>query len=155
MKFNELMYLKKYEKKIALCSYIVGYYYDSKKNVAIIPLTKVEFEQYSHATIENLSTANKEFMCKSVNKKHMRLHFKATELKKLHIAMLNGNEPELISAETFKKCCAIVGNIKNQNNKGYALELAILGENWNPKKRGVDIDNNSIEIKFMNGQCEI
>ena len=74
---------------------------------------------------------------------------------------------------TLKENCSIIGSInlrvENKNdsvefnyvidnryiNKGYMTEVLVLGDAWNPRKRGIDIDEGHIEIKYMNGQIEL
>ena len=161
-------YFWKYVKRLAISSFKVGF--TVKGEVWVIDLTPHEFLEFSHAYFECVSDANTDYRnavlgdnYKHGEKKHLRLAFKATELKNLLVAKLGYYEPSnydgidknIISAEDWKKAIKTVKPIKNQDNKGYALELAILEDDWNPKKRGVDIDEGHVEIKFMNGQIEL
>lgn len=73
---------------------------------------KVQFEGIIiNGHFEELSKANRAYKAEVLHKKgaktkkHLRLKFKAE----------------------FEECRETVGNLKNQKNKGYALELAILG----------------------------
>jgi len=161
-------YFWRYVKRLAISTFKVGFMV--KSDVWVIDLTPHEFLEYSHAYFECVSDANTDYRnehlgddYKHGEKKHLRLAFKATELKNLLVAKLGYYEPNnyesidknIISSEDWKKALKTVKGIKNQDNKGYALELCILEDDWNPKKRGVDIDNGHIEIKFMNGQIEL
>ena len=161
-------YFWKYVKRLAISTFKVGFMV--KSDVWVIDLTPHEFLEYSHAYFEGVSDANTDYRneflgdnYKYGEKKHLRLAFKATELKRLLISKLGGFEPSnydgidknVITSEDWKKALKAVKGLKNQDNKGYALELTILEDNWNPKKKGIDIDNNNIEIKFMNGQIEL
>jgi hypothetical protein len=166
--FAVAMYFWKYVKKLAIASFKVGF--TVKGEVWVIDLTPAEFLELSHAYFEELSDANIDYRNEHLGddynhgeKKHLRLAFKATELKNLLIKKLGYFEPDnyegidknIISSEDWKKALKVVKAIKNQDNKGYALELCILEDGWEPKKRGIDIDDNRIEIKFMNGQIEL
>lgn len=161
-------YFWRYVKRLAIETFKVGF--TVKGDVWVIDLTPHEFLEYSHAYFECVSDANTDYRnevlgdnYKYGEKKHLRVAFKATELKRLLIAKLGGYEPtnydginkNIVSAAKWKKALEVVKPLKNQDNKGYALELVILEDDWNPKKKGVDIDNNNIEIKFMNGQIEL
>lgn len=161
-------YFWKYVKRLAIQSFKVGF--TVKKEVWVIDLTPAEFLELCHAEFECVSDANIDYRNEHLGddynygeKKHLRLAFKATELKNLLIKKLdyyepsnyNGVDKNVISADDWKKALKEVKAIKNQDNKGYALELCILEDKWEPKKRGIDIDNGHIEIKFMNGQIEL
>ena len=161
MGFAETMYAYKYIEELDVKSFKVGYKYNAAGDVHVIDLTPEEFIKYCHGYFEYLSNDNKwyraEVLGKKVrkDKKHLRLAFKATELKNLAIARNNNYEPELYTAEECKKALAKVKPYWNQDNKGYMTEVLILGDNWNPRKRGIDIDEGHIEIKYMNGQIEL
>lgn len=161
-------YFWKYVKKLAILSFKVGF--TVKGEVWVIDLTPEEFLELSHAYFEEVSNANIDYRNECLGddyrhgeKKHLRLAFKATELKNLLIKKLGYFEPNnyegvdknIITAEDWKKALKVVKAIKNQDNKGYALELCILEDGWEPKKRGIDIDDGHVEIKFMNGQIEL
>ena len=166
--FSIAGYFWKYVKKLAISTFKVGF--TVKGEVWIIDLTPKEFLEFSHAYFECVSDANIDYRNENLGdnynygeKKHLRLAFKATELKNLLIKKLGYFEPNnyegidknIISSEDWKKALKVVKAIKNQDNKGYALELCILEDGWEPKKRGIDIDDGHIEIKFMNGQIEL
>lgn len=153
--FAVAMYCAKYAKRLGVEQYLIGYYYNSKKDVAAVLIPKADLLKVCNVQFEELSPANKEFAGKRDTKKHCRLNASAKLLKNYHIQQLGGREPELIPSAEFERCREIIGDMKNQKNRGYALELAILGDNWNSKKRGIDIDGENIEIKFSNGQIEI
>lgn len=161
-------YFWKYVKKLAISAFKVGF--TVKGEVWVIDLTPEEFLELSHAYFECVSDANIDYRNENLGdnynygeKKHLRLAFKATELKNLLIKKLGYYEPNnyegidknIICSEDWKKALKVVKAIKNQDNKGYALELCILESDWEPKKRGIDIDDGHIEIKFMNGQIEL
>jgi len=164
MNFAEKMYEKRYEKRLSVIDYLVGFPEPASANIIVVPMTKKDFMEMCHGTFEELSTANKSYKInimgkKSVakrGKKHLRLHFKATELYRYAINQVNGKDSELwrISGQHFEECRKVVGNIRNQKNKGYALELAILGDQWDAYRRGLDTDDGG-EIKFFNGQIEL
>ena len=159
--FAETMYFWKYVHKLGILSFRVGYKYNAKGDHDIIELSPNEFLEYCHGYFEYLSDDNKwyrkEVLGKKVreDKKHLRLAFRAMELKNLRIARNNGIEPELHTADECKAALARVKPIWNQDNKGYMTEVLELGEDWNPHKRGIDIENGHIEIKYMNGQIEL
>lgn len=161
MGFAESMYFWKYVKKLGIKSFKVGYKYNAKGDVHIIDLTPDEFLKYCHGYFEYLSNDNKyyraEVLGKNVNedKKHLRLAFSAKELKNLAIAKNNGYEPALYPASECKDALAKVKPYWNQENHGYMVEVLILGDNWNPRKRGIDIEEGHIEVKYMNGQIEL
>lgn len=159
--FAEEMYFWKYVQKLGIKSFTVYYKYNARGDHDKIELTPHEFVEYCHAYFEYLSDDNKwyrkEVLGKKVreDKKHLRLAFRAMELKNLRLARNNGVEPELRTAEECKEALAIVKPYRNQDNKGYMAEYLELGENWNPYKRGIDIDEGHIEIKYTNGQIEL
>lgn len=161
MGFAETMYFWKYVQKLGIAMFKIGYKYNAVGDVDIIELTPKEFLQYCHGYFEYLSDDNKYYkinvLGKKINKdkKHLRLAFRAMELKNLAIAKNNNIEPELHSADECKKALAKVKPYWNQNNHGYMVEVLELGDNWDPHKRGIDIDEGHIEIKYMNGQIEL
>ena len=157
------MYCAKYAKKLGVELYLIGYYYNSKKDVATVLVTKDELLEMCNLAFEELSPANKAYKIdvlgkkkKNVtNKKHIRLNASAKMLKNFHIAQLGGQEPELIPAEEFEGAREYMLTVKNQKNRGYALEYCIQGEDWDEHHRGIDIEDEHIEIKFANGQIEL
>lgn len=159
MDFAEMMYFWKYVKKLAIISFKVCYKYDASGNHAVIDLTPQEFCDLCHGYFEYLSDDNKyyrkEVLGKKVreDKKHLRLGFQAMELKRYQIA--REGEPKLYTADECKAALARVKPIWNQDNKGYMAEVLILGDEWNPRKRGIDIEDGHIEIKYTNGQIEL
>ena len=161
--FIAKMYEAKYAKKLGLVSYVVGFPEPATGDIIVIGLSREELLAMSHAEIEELSRANRTYKAEVLHKrgaktkKHMRLKFKALELYRFAINSVGGNDRNLwrISEAEFEECRETVGNLKNQKNKGYALELAILGADWDEHHRGVDIENGDIEIKFFNGQIEL
>lgn len=161
--FIRKMYEAKYAKKLGLVSYLVGFPEPATGDIIVIGLSREELLEMSHAEIEELSKANRAYKAevlhkkKAKTKKHLRLKFKALELYRFAINSVGGNDGNLwrISKAEFEECRETVGNLKNQKNKGYALELAILGADWDDKHRGVDIEDDCIEIKFFNGQIEL
>lgn len=161
MGFAETMYAYKYIEKLDIKSFKVGFKYNAVGDHYVIDLTPKEFIKYCHGYFEYLSDDNKwyraEVLGKNVSKdkKHLRLAFSVKELKNLAIARNAGYEPKLYSAEECKKALAKVKPYWNQENHGYMVEVLILGDAWNPRKRGIDIDEGHIEIKYMNGQIEL
>ena len=167
--FAETMYKARYEKKLEVGSYLVGYPVPGEKGAQrILALSKTLLDEFSNCGFEALSPANKAFKqaclgktTKQVkNKKHLRLHCKAKELNNWAIAQVGGFDRELwtVDAETWERALDEVERVKGQRNKGYALELVIhwhYGMEWNPKKRGVDLDNGHVEVKYFNGQIEL
>lgn len=173
--FAELMYFYKYVKKLAIECFRVGFKYNANGDICIIPLSIDEFIKYCHGYFEYLSDDNKWYRAEVLDidvrddKKHLRLAFQALELKNLAINKLARHEPEyvevgtvmeydvpvLIKADDFEHARKQVGSLRNQENRGYATELVILGADWNAYKRGVDIDAGRVEIKYMNGQIEL
>ena len=163
--FIAKMYEAKYAKKLGLVSYLVGFPEPATGDIIVIGLSREELLEMAHAEIEELSKANRAYKTdvlgknkSAVNKKkHLRLKFKALELYRFAINSVGGNDRNLwrISKEEFEECRETVGKLKNQKNKGYALELAILGADWDEHHRGVDIEDGDIEIKFFNGQIEL
>lgn len=161
--FAVKMYCAKYAKKLGIEMYLIGYYYNSKKDVATVLVTKEELLEMCNLHFENLSPANKAYKVdilgkkkKNVkNKKHVRLNASAKMLKSFHIDQLCGKEPELIPAEEFEKAREYMLTVKGQKNRGYALEYCVLGEDWDECHRGIDIEDEHIEIKFANGQIEL
>lgn len=163
--FLSKMYEGKYAKKLGLASYLVGFPEPATGHIIVIGLTREELLTMAHAEFEELSKANRAYKSEvlhkkksAVNKKkHLRLKFKALELYRYAINSVGGNDDMLwrIDKDEFEQCRETVGNLKNQKNKGYALELAILGADWDEHHRGVDIEDDDIEIKFFNGQIEL
>ena len=169
MNFAETMYKLRSEKRLEVGSYLVGYPVPAGKGAQrIVPLSCSMLNEFANGSFEELSPANKAFKhaclgktTKQVkNKKHLRLHCKAKDLNNWAIAEVGGFDRDLwtVDAETWERALDEVEQVKGQRNKGYALELVIhwaLGLEWNPKKRGVDLDEGHIEIKYFNGQIEL
>lgn len=161
--FIAKMYESKYAKKLGLVSYLVGFPEPATGDIIVIGLSREELLSMAHAEIEELSRANRAYKADVLHKKgaktkkHLRLKFKAVELYRFAINSVGGIDRNLwkISKEDFENCRETIGNLKNQKNKGYALELAILGTDWDEHHRGVDIEDDDVEIKFFNGQIEL
>lgn len=161
--FAVRMYCMRYAKKLGVELYLIGYYYNSRKDVATVLVTKDELLEMCNPCFEDLSPANKAYKVdvlgkkkKNVkNKKHVRLNASAKMLKSFHIDQLGGREPELISAEEFESAREHMLDVKGQKNRGYALEYCILGNEWDEYHRGIDMEDEHIEIKFANGQIEL
>lgn len=163
--FIRKMYEAKYAKKLGLAAYLVGFPVPATHDVCVIGLSREELLELCHGQFEELSPANKAYKTEVLGKKkknvkakkHLRLKFKAVELYRYALNSVGGKDSNLwiIPAEEFERCREVVGNLKNQKNRGYALELAILGENWDAFKRGVDVDDDDTEIKYFNGQIEL
>lgn len=152
-KFSTRGYHQRYEKKLGVQTYTIGYYYNSRHDVAVFTIPKTDLFKYCPSiSFEALSPANIERMRKRDGKKHLRMKANATLLKKAHIDSLGGFEPELIPAEVFEQARDRALELKGQRNRGYALELLLTGTTCG---KGIDRSDFDDEIKFMNGQIEL
>lgn len=155
--FAQMMYQRRYEKRLGVELYALGFKTPAEKTISLVLLSREEMTTFAHAEFEDLSDANNAFKAKigvkKKNGKHLRMHVSAKEVN--NYALRTGLARWEFTLDEFEEALDIVQKVKNQRNKGYALERMILGENWNPKKRGVDIDKFHIEVKYMNGQFEL
>ena len=90
------------------------------------------------------------------------MNLKNTELLNRAVKQANNDMTAMMifTLEQFEQARDDVKAIKNQRNKGYAFEKLVyeyFGLEWNPLKKGVDleIDGKTIEIKFYNGQVTL
>lgn len=163
--FSEKMYKARYEHRLGIDTYALGYPVPAGHgDQCVMFVSKSELSELSHAGYEELSDSNKTFKVDRLgkkksavkDKKHLRLFCSAKELHNYNLITLNGGDESkliIIPAEEWKRALAHVKAIKNQANKGYALEYCLLGEEWNDKKKGKDTDD--YEIKYFNGQIEL
>lgn len=171
------MMISKYFKKMGIDthdenSYVLVGGYNKSVGVFGVFFTPSEFRALAaeQSAIINISSANAAFRVERIgakpskvrDKKEVKMSLKNTELLNRAVKQANNDMTEMMifTAEQFEQARDEVKEIKNQRNKGYAFEKLVyeyFGLEWNPLKKGVDleIDGKTIEIKFCNGQVTL
>lgn len=168
-------YLKKMDlnKKSETDFFAVGFERKCDNCVMVAFFTVPDFMTFAadHSNFQELSPHNKAYRIdvlkqqikKVNNKKALRLSLPTIALYTKALNDAENYEKNILtfSAEQWENALEIVKKVKNQKNKGYALEYLLynyFGLAWNDKKRGIDLeltDGEKIEIKFSNGQITL
>ena len=171
------MMINKYFKKMGIDthdenSYILVGGYNKSVGVFGVFFTPSEFRALAakQSAIINISIKNAAFRVERMgakpsevrDKKEVKMSLKNTELLNRAVKQANNDMRKMMifTAEQFEQARNEIKAIKNQRNKGYAFEKLVyeyFGLEWNPLKKGVDleIDGKTIEIKFYNGQVTL
>lgn len=162
MKFVERMYLYRYLKKVGADLVALGYKAcGGGHNVAMLLLSKKDFEHICKGHFEKLSPACMDYLknvlhSKSKADSHLRMTLKAKDLQNIAISIYGDNNI-VATTDEWTKHLDTVESLWNQRNKGYAFEKAVyeyFGLVWNPRKRGCDLEGIEINGEYFNIECK-
>ena len=134
---------------------------EGQKNIWLAFFDAKDYINIAYGKWENVSPACKARMGYKDNKKHIRFRVKTTTFKKYALSCFGNDDKKYtdaglkISIDEWNQYKAKAKEIYNQNNDGYALELAIEDIfNVKVEKHGIDLpefDGKRVEIKWSKG----
>lgn len=162
MRFAEKMYLYRYLNKVDADLVAVGYKVCGKgHDVAMLLLSKKDFASICNGHFEKMSPACLSYLknvlhSKSKADSHLRISLGGKDLQNMAMAMYGDHNVVATTAE-WENHLSVVEMIWHQKNRGYAFEKAVyeyFGLEWNPRKRGCDLENIEINGQFYNIECK-